>query len=430
MIMSRILKYSLAVCLTVFISAPLLRADGGAYGSYTPYSIFGMGDMTQPGTAYNRSMGGVGIATRNHRFINTINPAAVTARDSLAFMADYSITGDYRIFRQADMKSASNTFNIADCVMSFPIWKTSAMMVGITPYSGTGYGYVQYETDPNKIGYTGNVTYSNAGQGSIYQVFAAAGVTFFKHISLGAEYIHYFGDIEKAFTQSFTESSYTGLSNSSSLYLKADSWKFGFQWDFAIKQKHQFCIGATYAVETPTKGYLTSYVGTDTTTVILKDLKEADKVRIPSEKGVGLSYRYADKFAAEFDYSRSDWGGSNVDKLSTVTGFTPVLSECYRAGFEYTPNRTDIRYYMKKVTYRAGAYRKNEYYSLNGNAITSTGITLGATFPVFKWYNGLTVAVDIGQRGSIQDNLIRERFINLSIGMNIFDIWFQKYKYD
>ena len=189
------------------LAALLLAAGVGAkaqtYGSYTPYSIFGVGDLASPGTAYNKSMGGVGIAGRSHRFINPLNPASITARDSLSFMADYSLFQDNKIFRQGDMKSASNTMNVADCIISFPIWRSSAMMIGIMPYSDTGFGYSYLVEDPNIIGSTGNISYTASGRGSIYQAFAAAGVTFWRRLSLGAEFIYHFGKIEKIIYSSF-----------------------------------------------------------------------------------------------------------------------------------------------------------------------------------------------------------------------------------
>lgn len=110
-------------------------AQQGTYGAYSPYSIFGIGDISKEGTAYNKSMGGTGIATRNRRFINYLNPAAVTARDSLAFMADFGLVQKNTIYRQGDIKSGNNTFNVYDFVLSFPIYRSSAFMVGITPYS-------------------------------------------------------------------------------------------------------------------------------------------------------------------------------------------------------------------------------------------------------------------------------------------------------
>ena len=78
----------LSVFLIIGVS---VSAQEGTYGAYSPYSIFGIGDISKEGTAFNKSMGGTGIATRNKRYINYLNPAAVTARDSLSFMADFGL---------------------------------------------------------------------------------------------------------------------------------------------------------------------------------------------------------------------------------------------------------------------------------------------------------------------------------------------------
>ena len=88
----------LAVFLAMILAGSSLYAQDGAYTGFTPYSIFGIGDIFTQGSAYNKSMGGVGIATRNRRYINYLNPAAVTARDSLAFMADMSVSQSNKFF--------------------------------------------------------------------------------------------------------------------------------------------------------------------------------------------------------------------------------------------------------------------------------------------------------------------------------------------
>ena len=64
----------------IFFAGISAYSQDGAYNSYSPYSVFGVGDLIKDGPAYSRSMGGVGIASRNHRFVNYMNPAAVTAR--------------------------------------------------------------------------------------------------------------------------------------------------------------------------------------------------------------------------------------------------------------------------------------------------------------------------------------------------------------
>lgn len=420
----------------------IVDAGAQAYVSYTPYSIFGFGDMVQPGTAYNKSMGGVGVASRNHRFINILNPAAVTARDTLAFMADFSLFADNKVFRQNDMKSASNTFNVNDLVMSFPIYRSSAMMLGITPYSSSGFGYMYSVDDPEIIGQTGPISYSATGRGSLYEAFAAAGVTFWNRISLGAQLNFTFGEMEKSYTTAFTNTSYNSVVTGSLAILHGFSGKFGFQYEQPIGVKSKIILGATYKMGTKFGGYLSEYVFASTDTLSYKSdtlSNNPGKVRSADELAIGISFTSGDNFMVEFDYSRSDWTATGLDKISVFTtntttnpgasSFSMAVSEAYRVGMEWVPNRNDIRYYLKRCAYRIGAYYKKDYFKVDGHGVSSMGITLGTTLPIYQWYNGLTLGVEFGQRGSLQDNLVRERYVNFSIGINIFDIWFRKTQY-
>lgn len=427
--------------LCALLSVTGLRAQ--TFGSYTPYSLFGVGDLASSGSAYNKSMAGVGIAARNNRFLNPVNPASVTARDTLSFMADYSLIQDNKIFRQGDFKAASNTMNIGDFLISFPLIKSSAMMVGIMPFSDTGYGYSYDVTDPDLIGRTGNISYSANGQGSIYRVFLGVGVTFWRRLSLGAEADYYFGKTEKKYNLKFEDASYNGAANGQNIQLRAPGARFGLQYEQPVGAKSSIILGATYRMRTRLGGSVESYrysSGSASSDTLYHNVFVPGKLSLASEKGVGISFNHADRLMVEFDYTRSDWRDTGMDLYEGFTGnlnagatssvFKTAVAESFRLGFEYVPNRNDIRYYLKRVAYRGGAYWRNEYYSLDGHAVNAYGITLGATFPVFRWHNGITFGMDFGQRGSVRDNMIRETYFNFSLGFNLFDIWFQKFAYD
>lgn len=429
----------LSVFLIISIS---VCAQEGTYGAYSPYSIFGIGDLSQEGSAFNKSMGGVGIATRNKRFINYMNPAAVTARDSLSFMADFGLSQNNKIFRQGDIRSAHNTFNIYDFVLSFPIWKSSAFMVGITPFSDVGYDFTSYETNKDITGQVGNITYDSYGKGSIYQVFAGAGATFWKRLSVGAEIIYYFGTIDKTTDVKFSDDSYRSVNSGSELMLRGLTGKFGLQWEQKIAGNISMTAGATYRLGTNVSGYADNFryatqSGVNDKLPVSENInlsKDAD-VRFGDELGVGISVKGGDMWSAEFDYIRSDWRNSGMDRVNgfSVVGdavFSTSVANSFRAGFEIVPNRNDIRYYFKRCAYRAGVYHNQEYYRFNGRNVSSTGITLGITLPVFRWYNGITLGVDLGQRGSSRNGMIRERYAMFMIGFNIHDIWFQKPRYN
>ena len=423
-----------------FVISICAFAQDGTYGAYSPYSVFGIGDLSKQGTAFNKSMGGVGVATRNNRFINYMNPAAVTARDSLSFMADFGLSQKNTVYRQGDVRSANNTFNIYDFIMSFPIWKSSAFMVGITPFSDVGYDFSHIEKDQSIIGQTNNITYDSYGNGSVYQIFLGAGATFWKSLSVGAEMIYYFGNIDKITNMNYSDASYRSINSGSELSVRGLTGKFGLQYEQKLGGDISMVVGATYRLSTNMKGYAVNYRYANQSSVsdtlrYSVDTLAKEKIRIGDELGLGISVRGGDKWSAEFNYVRSDWRKTGIDNAPgfEVKGdmdFSAAVSQSFRAGFEIVPNRNDIRYYMRKCAYRAGVYYDQEYYRVNGLGINTLGVTLGVTLPVFKWYNGLTLGVDFGQRSMNRNKLIREQFVMFNIGFNIHDIWFRKPMYD
>ena len=424
---------------SLLILGVCVHAQEGAHGAYSPYSIYGIGDISAQGTAFNKGMGGTGIATRNKRFINYLNPAAVTARDSLSFMADFGLLQKNTIYRQGDMRSGSNTFNIYDFVMSFPIYRSSAFMVGITPFSDVGYDFSSIEQDPEIVGNTGGVEYDSYGTGSIYQVFFGAGVTLWDKLSVGAEAIYYFGNIDKITNMDYANTSYRSVNSGNELSVSALTGKFGLQYEQKLSENLSMTLGATYRLGTGMKGYATEYryanlsSVTDTLRYNVDTLAKSG-LSIADEIGVGISFKGADKWSAEFNYTRSDWKKSGFDNAAgfAVSGdskFTASVSQSFRAGFEITPNRNDIRYYLKRCTYRAGLYHEQAYYMLDGNNVNSTGITLGLTLPVFRLNNGISLGVDMGQRSNARNNMIRERYVMFAVGFNMHDLWFRKPTY-
>ena len=430
----------LSVFLIISHSVSAQDETYGTYGSYSPYSIFGIGDISKEGTAYNKSMGGVGIATRNRRFINYLNPAAVTARDTLSFMADFGLSQSNKLFAQGDIRSANNTFNIYNFVMSFPIWKSSAFMVGITPYSDVGYDFSSIETNPDIIGNTGNITYDSYGTGGLYQVFVGAGATFWNRFSAGAELLYYFGNIDKVTNMQYSDNSFRSVNSGSELSIRGVTGKFGLQYEQKIAGDVSMIIGATYRMSTDVKGYSTnfSYAAQSSSVDTLRynvDTLAKSGIKFGDELGIGISFKGGEQWSAEFNYIRSDWSRSGFDNAPGFSAigdsrFSSTVSNSFRAGFEIVPNRNDIRYYMRRCAYRAGIYYDQSYFRLDGNAVNSMGLTLGITLPVFRWYNGVSLGVDIGQRASIRNNMIRERYAKFVIGFNIHDIWFQKPRYN
>ena len=404
-----------------------------ALGTYTPYSLFGVGELEKSGTAFNKGMGGLGIGVRDNRYINYNNPAAITERDTLSFMLDFGM--DQKNFYNTDSKtnSAFNTANMHNIVFTAPIYKKSALIVGVTPYSNVGYKFRTLETDKELISKYGNIEYQKYGTGSINQLFVGGATNFLKHFSVGAEFIYYFGNVNRYSNVLFsTEPSVRDINTGWDYKINAISGRAGLQYFGNIAKNTVLTLGATYRFASNMSGDFTRYACTTSSsqidTVSLVAVPNYD-VEIPSELGFGFSVKKKDKWMFGFDYVRQDWTKSMFGETSGKD-FVPSVSTSYKVGVEFIPNRYDIRYYMKRVTYRLGAYYDQTYININGNQVNAAGITFGMSLPIFRWYNAVTWSVDLGQRGSLDNGMVRERYAQFNLNFNLHDMWFIKKKYN
>ena len=441
--MKKSINIVLTLCLLLTVM-PSVWAQNGASSSYSPYSVFGVGDLVREGTAYNKTMGGVGIAGRDHHYINYLNPAALAARDTLSFMLDFGVSNDNKYFRQRqtgakDLTSVNNLFNISNFILSFPIWKSSAMAVGITPFSGVGFDFSYSENRPEIIGRTGNIDYQSYGEGTLTKVFLSAGATFWKCFSIGAELDYYFGNIERVantiFSDTFSRDVYGGYD----MKIWGLGGKFGLQYEQRFNHASSLTLGATYRLRTPIRGSNEEYFYAILSSVqdSLYNQKMSPDVALGDEIGVGISLKLNNRWLIEFDYLRGDWRSSGFAStrgfaVNTLSGqsFGSAISQSFRVGVDFVPNRNDIRYYYRRMSYRAGAYYETENFTYGGSQVSSCGITLGVTLPVYRWNNGFTIGMDFGKRGTLSNGMIREMFFKVHASINIHDIWFQKPKYE
>ncbi|MGM9776400.1 MAG: hypothetical protein ACI3ZG_06505 [Candidatus Coprenecus sp.] len=434
-------KYSVVrvlLCLAALMfSVSISRAQKtDALGTYTPYSMFGLGQMVFDGSSYNMSMGGIGVGIRDNRYINYVNPASITARDTLAFMLDFGLLQKNIYGRDRNGNtSAYNICNMQNFAFTVPIYRKSAFIIGIQPYSNVGYKFLSTETDKELVSEIGDIKYQKYGTGSIYQLFFGAAVTFAKFFTVGAQGLYYFGYIDRHSDILFnSSSSYKTVNTGWSDKVGAFTGKFGIQYEQPFPSVNsELVIGATYKIGTRMNGYHTRYAMTNINSYIdtvMYQQRDDMKLRVAEEFGVGISYRVKDKWMVGVDYIQQNWRGSSFTGFEDGSGIEYVNARYYKAGFEYVPNRYDIRHYMNRVTYRAGLFFEESYLRINGSRVNAAGITIGATFPVLRLYNGITVAINMGQRGSLRKEQVRERYINFMVNFNLHDIWFVKYRYD
>ena len=190
--------------------------------------------------------------------------------------------------------------------------------------------------------------------------------------------------------------------------------------------------GATYSLGCKVNGEVNRFAyGTlASTDTIVNKTTPIDGYVIPAEIGAGFTLRAKDEsWLFGFDYTDQDWSKGVIDE-APGTGFTASRMQAFRGGFEFTPNRYDMRYWYKHITYRAGAYHEKSYYMFNGSKVAATGVTFGISFPVFRYFNSVNLGIDIGQRGSLPNNPVRERYFKFNVSFALHDIWFLKPMYE
>ena len=96
--------------------------------------------------------------------------------------------------------------------------------------------------------------------------------------------------------------------------------------------------------------------------------------------------------------------------------------------------------YLQRVKYSFGVFKKQSFIFLNQKQIESYGINIGLGLPMVKRIKryakeDLTIisrlhfSFSYNERGTTENNLIRENFFQFGLGANLGDKWFIKRKY-
>jgi hypothetical protein len=105
-----------------------------------------------------------------------------------------------------------------------------------------------------------------------------------------------------------------------------------------------------------------------------------------------------------------------------------------RSGFQFTPAwdryKGDSR--LKSIRYRMGLRFQKGPVAIMGQSIDELGLSLGMGIPVRRILSQpmLHASLEVAQRGTLNQGLVREQMIRLSLGLTLNDTWFIKRRYD
>lgn len=401
----------------------------------SPYAAFGIGDVKYDNTTDVNAMGGISTAyiwDFNNNF-NFSNPAANKNLELTTVKVEATNENNFFKSNYDNMNVTKHSTYLSNITIAFPISSKIKFGLGYQPYSSKKYSILNKETLADET-IKANLF---RGEGTLSTVQAAFSYQASPELGFGLRTNFYFGNL-----YDINELTYSNAELINGYETKNKIKTFNFTLGSAYQKKYgtdkKLTLGATYTFGTTGKmetNYTNStYYYTDGVTKynvsIIDEDFSSDKNLIPMEFSLGAGYGRDTKWfiGTQFDFKK----GETIQFLGQP--FANENSYRIAAGGWFLPNYNNFRNYFSRVTYRYGAYYEKGNLAINGTNINQFALTGGVTLPFenrsASRMSGIDLGVEIGKRGTLDNNLIRQNFINLKVGINFADKWFVKRLYD
>ena len=403
----------------------------------SPYSQFGLGEIKGALLPQNRAMGGISAGFRRpggYYNINISNPASYSSVKLTTFDV-----GAYAGLRQLSNTNASqNNFNgtLSHITFAIPVNAKSALSFGLIPFSDYGFQYKKQDL----IGTT-NVDYVYSGEGGLSKAYLGYGVSVAKNLSIGFNVGYLFGNLKNSKSTEFPSDPLTLNSRTqSSKSISGLSYDYGLQYEANVNSKSKLVLG--YSGNAGAKINLNNSV---VTSRYRKNFNSGDEdpnaeniintggtnedIKMPMGHLIGFVFERTNRWLIGADISYNKWSNFREGNVN------PELNDSYglNIGAQITPDITAVNSYLKVIDYRCGFKYDKTYITINDNDISQYGITLGLGLPLQpnrSTFYKINFSTELGQRGTLENSLVRERYVNFNLGFIMNDKWFNKSKID
>ena len=401
--------------------------------STSPYSQYGLGDLKGSLLPQNRAMGGLSMGIRKpglYDNINLANPASYSTLELTTF--DVGASMDLRKLSKSGISGKRQVNStLSHLTFGVPVNKFSAISFGLVPYSDLGYQFTNSGVvDTNKVDYI------YGGEGGMSKAYMGYGFRVNKNLSLGFNVGYLFGSLKQ--TRAFEFSNDLTAFNSRTQYnhsVGGFSYDYGLQYSANISDKTKFILG--YAGNS---GHGLNSRNSTVTTRYRKDVKgnemaatdstffsegAKNKIQMPLTHTAGFAFEKSNSWLIGADISYSKWSDYREGSSN------PGLNDSYGLvlGGQFTPDAGSISNYFKLVDYRLGLKYDKTFVQIGSNDIDQYALTFGFGFPLPRnrsSFYKINMSAELGQRGTEKNNLVRDRYVNISLGFTLNDKWFQK----
>jgi hypothetical protein len=399
-------------------------------GTVSPYSRFGLGDMSNESTVSEFGMGGLSIALTDSTRFHTGNPANLSSIHRTIFQ--FGMFGEVVNLSSNTASTNRNTSNLSYMAVAFPInkwWKTG---VSLNPYSSVGY-QISERVEMDSIG---GVTYDYQGSGGLNKLEWSNAFIPVKGLSIGVSGSYVFGSMDRNAIVRFDSTDFHNTNRLFRTNVNSFGLNVGFQYQYDLSEENSISLAGTYGLGNEMKATrdelvytFTDFSGFETSKDTLSNKSAEGTIQLPSKLGFGAVYNHGRKWNVGAEMTMQDWSDYQNfgDRDSLSNSFT------FAMGGSYTPNYRAVKSYLSTVTYRAGFHYGQTYLSLRNQALKDYGISFGFGLPLRTMRNTkneVNIGFEFGKRGTLESNLIEENYFRFKIGVTLNDKWFTKRKID
>ena len=420
--------FALHLVFTLLLGLLTAFTGYGQTGS-TAYSAQGIGNLNRPGLVHNQSMGGIGYATGSGLNINYVNPAMLYKNTLSSF--DVALSFEQVTQTRGDEEAVLNQGGIAYGVFAFPLiagrWSAS---LGVIPYSTVGYRIAEETT---VAGDGSPVRRVQEGDGGLNLVSFSHGVRIYKNLAVGLRLGYLFGAVTETRSVFLTNTANLASAYTDQLYYSDILIEPSLYFGQSIGNNTTLNLGVVYQPATNIRAtndvtFDNRQPGSDDTTEGGQDIvsDETQNVRLPQKIGLGLSVDKYLKYTVGVDVSMQSW-----EDFASFAGGNDRMRNSFElaAGGQYIPNASSVDSYLARVAYRLGFNYRNTPFTVEEEQISEFGIDFGLSLPVSN-LSSINLAVEIGNRGTTDQNLIRENYFKATLGATFNDRWFVRRKFD
>ena len=391
----------------------------------SPYSRFGIGKQGNIKIGRSDGMGGIAIGLRMPYEINPSNPASYSAIPNKFFLFQTGFNAVRTQYSDTDDKVIDYDFKLNSINAALKVNKYWGMSFGMNPLSTVSYNILT--SDSISLGdYTSHFNNKYTGEGGITDMYFGNAFVY-KGFSVGFNASYLFGPLlfrtESAQDEQGYSSYVLSLTNTK---VKSFHIRYGIQYTDSLFKKYSFTIGGYYENKTDLKTIRTRYISrtinpssdfpiTDT---IMNDTLTSGIIQMPTAYGIGFSF-LTKKIIFGADYKRANW--NDVLFFDKKPG-SLTNSSSFAFGIEYTNNYLS-KDFFKTINWRFGAHYTNTNIFLNNTQIKDYGINFGMGIPT-KPGAKINVGFEIGQKGTIKNDLLQENYYVLNFNINLTDRWF------